>query len=134
MTPWETFDMGYFATCFYFLPLSHTCTLTLHYCDCTGGRKYSYSGNYLPHRCHISSHAFLPNGHVSMEPACVYCDVPWHSLFSYTGTLAHRSGQYFSPRLGVWGFSPLLPPALLAVTSLGACVLVLLALFLDRHS
>lgn len=112
---------GCFTPCFLFLPLSHTCALTLHYCDSTWGRRYSYSGNYLPHWCHISSRAFLPNGRVSMEPACVYCDVPWQSPFWYRGTLAHRSGQYFSPRLEVWGFSPLLPPALLAVPSLGAC-------------
>lgn len=97
------------------LPFTHARTLTLHYSDSTWGRRYSYSGNYLPHWCHISSRALLPNGHVAMEPARVYRDVPWQRPSCYTGTRAQRSGQYFSPRLEVWGLSPLLPPALLAV-------------------
>lgn len=86
----------------------HTHALTLHYSDSTWGRRYSYSGNYLPHWYHISSRALLPNGRVSMEPACVYRDVPWQSPSFYAGTSAQRSGQYFSPPFG--GLGPLPSP------------------------
>lgn len=98
-----TTRLGYFLCCFLFLSFTHVHQIFI-FSDSTWGKLYSCSRIYLPHRCCISSCAFLPNGCVSMAPGCVYWDVSWPRPLCCRRTTTEK-WKVFQPPIGVCGAS-----------------------------